>query len=462
MARLFFWAVFHMLALLLAAPVQPAAYYVATDGSDANPGTRARPFASIARAQAAAAPGDTAFIRGGVYVFGGPSSAVGVLFDKSGTKGRRINYWAYPGEKPVFDFSRMDAPARLYGFRVTGSWLHFRGLELRGVQQILTNVNESWCIRNQGGSHNVYERLDLHHNEGPGLFIASGSNNLVLNVDSHDNHDPDRGGENADGFGCHSSGAGNVFRGCRAWANSDDGFDFINSPGACTVERSWAFENGYVPGTTTRAGNGAGFKAGGFGLNRTRFPRSIPRHVVRFNLAFRNRVQGFYANHHPGGIDWISNTAFDNPRNFDLLADVGAARHVLRNNLAGGTGDALANATRSEIDDAHNSWSLPVTVSDEDFVSVDPAEARAPRKEGGSLPDIRFLRLAADSDLIDRGVDAGFPYAGAAPDLGAFEHTSTAVGMIGPGVPRRVTVRRGGFGDGLRLRNFVLMGSVSR
>jgi len=34
-----------------------------------------------------------------------------------------------------------------------------------------------------------------------------------------------------DGFGCHvgkTTETGNVFRNCRAWRNSDDGFDLIN------------------------------------------------------------------------------------------------------------------------------------------------------------------------------------------------------------------------------------------
>ena len=36
-------------------------------------------------------------------------------------------------------------------------------------------------------------------------------------------------------------------------------------------------------------------------------------------------------------------------------------------------------------------------------------------------PDIDFLFLAEDSDLIDAGIDLGIPYFGNAPDLGAFE-----------------------------------------
>src|SRR5262245_20402639 len=70
------------LALLLlgALPAQAAEYYVALAGSDAAEGSQAAPFATLQRAQTAAAPGDTVFIRGGTYVFTG-SAEIGVLFD---------------------------------------------------------------------------------------------------------------------------------------------------------------------------------------------------------------------------------------------------------------------------------------------------------------------------------------------------------------------------------------------
>jgi MYXO-CTERM domain-containing protein len=412
-----------VLALLLVPCLARAdTYYVAVDGSDDAAGSQSAPFASLKRAQQAVKPGDTVLLRGGRYVFSGSTagSEVGVLLDKSGREGARIVYAAYPGETPVFDFNALRPQARIKGFSVTGSWLHLRGLELTGVQQILTNTNESWCIRVEGGaSHDIFEQLDLHHNEGPGLFIADGGDNLVLNVDSHHNFDPDRNGENADGFGCHSNDAGNTFRGCRAWFNSDDGFDFINAPGVCTAEFSWAFHNGFRPDTSTGAGNGAGFKGGGFTVAMP--PRLIPRHVLRFNVSWANRSQGFYANHHEGGLDFVQNTAFDNTRNFDLLADEGAARHYLRNNIAAGQGTALANATASEIDAAFNSWNSPLTVSDRDFVSVSDQGADAPRGSDGSLPALPFLHLAPGSGLIDKGEALSFPFNGSAPDLGAYE-----------------------------------------
>lgn len=415
-------------ALPALGPARGAQWYVAPTGSDANPGTLAAPFATIARGQQAATAGDTVWLRGGVYAFSGATgSQYGVLFNKSGAAGAPINYWAYPGETPTFDFFNYLPLERIRGFSVQADWLHFRGIELRGVQQTITTVNESWGIRVENrADNNVFERLNLHHNEGPGLFIVDGGNNLVLNSDSHDNYDPDRGGENADGFGSHSNDPGNRFVGNRAWNNSDDGFDFINSIASVTVENSWAWRNGYIPGTNTSAGNGAGFKAGGYGLNSATFPapQDVPRNTVVGNLAFDNRVQGFYANHHPGGIDWINNTAIGNPRGFDLLNDVDPAMwpgdHVLRNNIAYTNSTNLANANQALIDDEANTWNLGGATA-ADFQSLSRAGVDGPRQPDGSLPVLGFGRLAPGSGLIDLGLQAGLPFFGLAADLGAFE-----------------------------------------
>lgn len=40
---------------------------------------------------------------------------------------------------------------------------------------------------------------------------------------------------------------------------------------------------------------------------------------------------------------------------------------------------------------------------------------------GGGLPVLPNLRLAANSALINKGVDVGLPYSGQAPALGAFQ-----------------------------------------
>jgi uncharacterized protein YjdB len=76
---------------------------------------------------------------------------------------------------------------------------------------------------------------------------------------------------------------------------------------------------------------------------------------------------------------------------------------------------------------AYNSWDNPpgVTMTDADFISVDSTGLSGPRQTDGSLPVTNFLRLARGSDLIDAGTNVGFPFSGSAPDLGAFEYSSS-------------------------------------
>ena len=137
-----------------------------------------------------------------------------------------------------------------------------------------------------------------------------------MNCDAYNNYDSvSEGGKggNVDGFGGHinsssvgeGKGTGNVFEGCRAWYNSDDGFDLINCFEAVKIINCWSFLNGYKPGTKEVAGDGTGFKAGGYGMAADKLPAIpsvIPQHEVRNSLAYYNRLRGFYANHHLGGI----------------------------------------------------------------------------------------------------------------------------------------------------------------
>ena len=104
-------------------------YYVAPTGSDSNPGTIDKPFATIQKGADTAVAGDTVYLRGGTYAITTPkSSSAGIEFSKSGTSDtNRIKYWAYPGEVPKVDFSNMTISTTGYtmGFHVSGSWLHF-------------------------------------------------------------------------------------------------------------------------------------------------------------------------------------------------------------------------------------------------------------------------------------------------------------------------------------------------
>jgi hypothetical protein len=390
-------------------------YYVAPNGNDSNPGTFDEPFATFDRAQSSASAGDTVYFREGTWSFS--SGTVGFDFTKSGSAGALIHYFACPGEVPVVDLSAINPSGRVTGLNVAVDYVHIRGFEVIGVPQYRSG-QDSWAVRIRG-SNNVLELLNVHHNEAPGIFITTGGDNLVLNCDSHHNYDVLESGESADGFGCHSTNGGNnVFRGCRAWYNSDDGVDFINaSGGTCIIESSWAFLNGFIPDTSTAVGNGAGFKAGGYTNSFT----TAYRHQVRFCVAFGNRRQGFYANHHDGGLDFINNTAYNNDQyNYSFLTDLSSADHYVRNNISVGTRH-VTDVPASGADIAFNSWDLSVTASADDFVSVDTSLATLARQADGSLPDIDLFRLAEGSDLVDQGENVGYEYNGSAPDLGPFE-----------------------------------------
>jgi hypothetical protein len=65
------------------------------------------------------------------------------------------------------------------------------------------------------------------------------------------------------------------------------------------------------------------------------------------------------------------------------------------------------------------------SVSSSDFQSLDNTGVDGPRHSDGSLPTLKFLKLASSSDLLNRGTNVGLKYSGSAPDLGAYELSST-------------------------------------
>ena len=92
----------------------------------------------------------------------------------------------------------------------------------------------------------------------------------------------------------------------------------------------------------------------------------------------------------------------------------------------------------------NNTWNLKLDLTEDDFVSLDDPSMTVtgedlstipgmlgPRNADGSLPNVDFLKLKKGSRAIDKGEDLGFPYAGEAPDLGAFEYGLSSSSMAG-------------------------------
>lgn len=402
--------------LTISPPATNGDYYVSPTGDDSNPGTMELPFATVAKAVSVALPGNLIYVRGGTYL---PTQTITV--NRSGAPGQPIRLWAYPGEQPVLDFVNQPYGPSNYGFRFTtnGNYWHVKGLEIARAGDNGIKVE---------GSHCIFEQLRLHHNGDTGLQIGFGHQSVnpggelaayiqVINCDSWGNFDPDNNGADADGFAAKMhSGRGIVFIGCRAWENADDGWDLFESDASVVISNCWTWKSGIGQG------NGNGFKLGGNGSGGD----SKGTHYVYRSVAFGHKVNGFTQNSHKDGLVIEHCLSFSNgPSGYNYFMEGSlnsGKRNVFRNNVSiprSGTNTGGFIADNNPIEQ-NNSWNLPVTANAADYLSLLEAAAAAPRRPDGSLPD-GFARLVGSSDLIDKGVDVGQPFAGAAPDLGPYE-----------------------------------------
>jgi len=376
-----------------------AVYYVATNGNDSNLGTLKSPFKTLNATIDLAEPGDTIFVRGGVY----PCSGT-INIDKSGEEGKPIHLRAYPTETPIFDFSTSMGN----GFLIRGAYWHLKGL-------IVTNAESNGVhIDTDKAHHNVIEQVKAGSNGNTGINLSTGAaHNLILNCDSYRNIDPETNGENADGFGVKFSvGAGNVFIGCRGWNNSDDGFDFWYAGSSVRVENCYAYRNGEnIWGHPCFTGNANGFKLG----------QMEGAHLLIRCVAWDHPMRGFDLNGNSTGVTLYNCTAFRNNINFAFMFSKGnIEKNVLMSNLSY---KGLIQI-RPQVDDQFNSWNTPPgsEIMQDDFLGLDDSVITEQRNPDGRVPHNNFLKLAPTSDVIDKGVDIGMPFVGEKPDLGSFEY----------------------------------------
>lgn len=272
--------------------------YASPTGSSGNLGTEASPL-DVTTAINLVAPGGTVYLLDGTY------SAITIGMEASGAEGQLKTM--VPKNAGMVSYTGSSY------FKLAGSYWHIKGLEIYGV-----TAGNGMRIT---GSHNKIEEVITHDNKDAGLQISATStgaaramwpkNNLVLNSESYNNADDSY--INADGFAAKLGvGDGNVFRGCIAHHNADDGWDLFNkieegANGVVTIENSIAYNNGMPPSKTNAVGSiGNGFKLGGEG-----YPVA---HIVRNNLSFDNNMDGFTDNFNPGALVMDGNVSLNNAR----------------------------------------------------------------------------------------------------------------------------------------------------
>ena len=328
------------------------------------------------------------------------------------------------------------------------------------------------------GSYCVVELCRFYGNEDTGLQQGFGKDskgnntrntefkygryNIIVNCDAYDNHDPWTNGGNADGFAIKLyPGPGNEFHGCRAWHNSDDGWDLYYTVFPIVVDNCWVLNNGFDKG------NANGFKMGGCKQGGT----STGAHVFKNCIAAFHAKKGFDQNHHREGSYLINDLSFGNGINYGYnMEEPDYGNWVLRNcvgfaygsqkmerNSAFTVAPDIDYCTWTTLDHTNpmgekassNGTSYSKTIGNyaSEYEDLSYETAIGDRQENGELP-LKFGRLKAGSKLIDtatpitdfKTVDAhktayeyadnapqnwsvtlNIPYVGKAPDYGPYE-----------------------------------------
>ncbi|MGL5436260.1 MAG: right-handed parallel beta-helix repeat-containing protein [Lachnospiraceae bacterium] len=376
-------------------------FYVSADGSSDNDGTEAKPV-DIATALQYASAGQTVLLKNGTYYV---SEGLLIARGINGTKEKPIIMKAEPGTVS-FNFQKEGT-----GFELAGNYWEIHNIAISNTADGCPGMKVS-------GSHNLLQGLVTHDNGNTGLQISGSSTetidmwpsyNRIVNCTSTNNSDAAM--EDADGFAAKlTCGVGNVFDGCIAAYNADDGWDLFakiaTGPiGSVTIENCVAYKNGYIyneSGELIEAGNGNGFKMGGTGI--------AGKHVLRNSISYDNKAKGIDSNSCPdieiydnisynnGGANialYTSNkadTAYIAEGNISFRNEMDAVAEDLQ--LKGQDEALIFTVTNYLYDETKNEYcnSIGEAVSADWFVSLDTSATPA-RTSDGSIDMLGLLEL---------------------------------------------------------------------
>lgn len=418
---------------LLITPLFGTNYYVSPTGNNANAGTIGSPWATFQYAfDYALQPGDTVFFRGGIY----ETSSTQFLDDLDGTEGSPICFFNYPGEHPIMDGLDRTSPSGGITVR-RSSFFEFRGITVRNILQINAGYVYATAYHFYYATDFVIDQCIAHHCGYRGFFFQWSERFLVKNCDAYEIADPLSAdpGDAGDGFivttASFTPTGTATFRGCRAWRCSDDGWD-VEMNGLIELDSCWAFNNGYEEFDGEGLGNGFKLQLSASGtasvLNR-KVTNCIAAHVRRSGFTTNDRLTSAKYMQFYNNISYANGKYGQAGYGFRIYntnsSDADERMRIFTNNIAyANTTTNFSVAADALYTSVTNSWDGGVTVTDDDFVSVDSTGLAGARQANGTLPILDFLKLVEGSDLIDAGTDVGLSYVDSAPDLGYYEYSS--------------------------------------
>ena len=164
-------------APLLTVAAHAATYYVATTGSDSNPGTEKQPWRTIAYAVTTMIAGDTTYVKAGTY------DEREIRFRRSGTQSAQMRLLNAPGESPVIQCIHPNPPLfhrvliqHSSGIEHAIGWITIEGFEIRNC----------WDGIKMYSGHNITIRRNWIHNNTSQGILGTGTRNLVdRNIINH-------------------------------------------------------------------------------------------------------------------------------------------------------------------------------------------------------------------------------------------------------------------------------------
>lgn len=274
--------------------VQAATYYVSLSGSDSNPGTVSQPFRTLLRAAKPLRPGDTLYIRGGIWTQQIDLQA----YNTSGTSSAWIKIAGYPGETVTIRYA--DPVVNSYGpikARGTRGYLIFENLILDGTNN---SQDTKWQI--VGNNHHFTLRnLEIKNFRSSGLFIQANDVQIV-NCKIHDN-------KGARYYGIYfSRGSNGLIQGNQIYNNSGGGLHIYPGPISNMTIRGNSIHNN----STTSSTDVGGIIVQGSSSSSISGTRIYNNLVYRNGSSSAGRTSGILISYYTNATKVWNNTVYAN------------------------------------------------------------------------------------------------------------------------------------------------------
>ncbi len=143
-------------------------YYVAPTGSDNNPGTEDKPWRTIQKAAETLLPGDTVYIKAGVY-------RERVVPKNSGEPDKYIVYASYPGDTAVIDGEGLNLPEEHGLFEV----LDKNYIVISGLKIMNAGPNENVGILVENSSHIIIQKNYIYNTTSSGIGVWNSKDIII-------------------------------------------------------------------------------------------------------------------------------------------------------------------------------------------------------------------------------------------------------------------------------------------